>query len=158
MSRSGSATPIVFVPNAAPPFRKTFSLDTPSTKTHCLVRMRSVIVEPKPTRVIRAQHPHPQPRPPPLAAKTHKEQHMDQFMKLPPGQKAAVLAAVLAVIGLGMYFLLVDPQLGRAAAALPGDQVGDGGDAGGRRDVFLGGAEAFAQPGEIQQFHRSHGG
>ena len=42
---------------------------------------------------------------------------MDQFMKLPPGQKAAVLAAVLAVIGLGMYFLLVDPQLGRAAAA-----------------------------------------
>ena len=46
MSRSGSATPIVFVPNAAPPFRKTFSLDTPSTKTHCLVRMRSVIVEP----------------------------------------------------------------------------------------------------------------
>ncbi len=42
---------------------------------------------------------------------------MDQFMKLPPGQKAAVLAAVLAVIGLGMYFLLVDPQLGRASAA-----------------------------------------
>lgn len=42
---------------------------------------------------------------------------MDQFMKLPPGQKAAVLAAVLAVIGLGMYFLLVDPQLGRAQAA-----------------------------------------
>ena len=46
MSRSGSATPIVLVPNAAPPFRETFSLDTPSTKTHCLVRMRSVIVEP----------------------------------------------------------------------------------------------------------------
>jgi Tfp pilus assembly protein PilO len=42
---------------------------------------------------------------------------VDQFMKLPPGQKAAVLAAVLAVMGLGMYFLLVDPQLGRAAAA-----------------------------------------
>ena len=47
---------------------------------------------------------------------------MDQFMKLPPGQKAAVLAAVLAVIGLGMYFLLVDPQLGRAAAARAGLQ------------------------------------
>lgn len=42
---------------------------------------------------------------------------MDQFMKLPPGQKAAVLAAILAVIGLGMYFLLVDPQLGRASQA-----------------------------------------
>ncbi len=42
---------------------------------------------------------------------------MDQFMKLPPGQKAAVLAAILAVLGLGMYFLLVDPQLSRAAAA-----------------------------------------
>jgi len=46
VSRSGFATPIVLVPNAAPPFRETFSLDTPSTKTHCLVRMRSVIVEP----------------------------------------------------------------------------------------------------------------
>ncbi len=42
---------------------------------------------------------------------------MDQFMKLPPGQKAAVIAAVLAVMGLGMYFLFVDPQLGRAQAA-----------------------------------------
>jgi Tfp pilus assembly protein PilO len=42
---------------------------------------------------------------------------MDQFMKLPGGQKAAVLGAILAVIGLGMYFLLVDPQLGRAQAA-----------------------------------------
>lgn len=47
---------------------------------------------------------------------------MDQFMKLPPGQKAAVLAAVLAVLGLGMYFLLVDPQLGRASAARAGLQ------------------------------------
>jgi len=47
---------------------------------------------------------------------------MDQFMKLPPGQKAAVLAAILAVIGLGMYFLLVDPQLGRVQAARGGLQ------------------------------------
>lgn len=39
---------------------------------------------------------------------------MDQFMKLPPAQKAAVLAAVLAVIGVGLYFLLVDPELVRA--------------------------------------------
>lgn len=42
---------------------------------------------------------------------------MDQFMKLPPGQKAAVLAAILAVMGLGMYFLFVDPQVGRAEKA-----------------------------------------
>jgi len=38
---------------------------------------------------------------------------MDQFLKLPTAQKAAVLAAVLAVLGLGMYFLLVDPELAR---------------------------------------------
>ena len=42
---------------------------------------------------------------------------MEQFMKLPPGQKAAVLAAILAVMGLGMYFLFVDPQVGRADKA-----------------------------------------
>jgi Tfp pilus assembly protein PilO len=39
---------------------------------------------------------------------------VEQFMKLPPGQKAAVLAAVLAVVGIGLYFLLVDPELARA--------------------------------------------
>lgn len=39
---------------------------------------------------------------------------MEQFLKLPPGQKAAVLAAVLAVLGIGLYFLLVDPELARA--------------------------------------------
>lgn len=42
---------------------------------------------------------------------------MEQFMKLPPGQKAAVLAAILAVLGIGMYFLLVDPELARGDAA-----------------------------------------
>ncbi|MSQ82756.1 MAG: hypothetical protein EXR77_07550 [Myxococcales bacterium] len=39
---------------------------------------------------------------------------MDQFMKLPPAQKAAVLAGILVVLALGMYFLLVDPELGKA--------------------------------------------
>lgn len=42
---------------------------------------------------------------------------MEQFMKLPPGQKAAVLAAILAVLGIGMYFLLVDPELARGDIA-----------------------------------------
>jgi len=39
---------------------------------------------------------------------------MEQFMKLPPAQKAAVLAGILVVMALAMYFLLVDPELGRA--------------------------------------------
>lgn len=38
-------------------------------------------------------------------------------MKLPPAQKAAVLAVVLAVIGVGLYFLLIDPELARADQA-----------------------------------------
>ncbi len=38
---------------------------------------------------------------------------MDQFMKLPPSQKAAVIAAALAVLAVGMYFLAVDPELAR---------------------------------------------
>jgi Tfp pilus assembly protein PilO len=38
---------------------------------------------------------------------------MEQFMKLPPAQKAAVLAAALAVVGVGLYFLLVDPEVAR---------------------------------------------
>lgn len=42
---------------------------------------------------------------------------MEQFMKLPPAQKAAVLAGILVVIALGMYFLLVDPELGKAEVA-----------------------------------------
>lgn len=42
---------------------------------------------------------------------------MDQFMKLPPAQKAAVLAGILVVIALGLYFLLVDPELGKADQA-----------------------------------------
>ncbi len=42
---------------------------------------------------------------------------MEQFMKLPPAQKAAVLAGVLVVMALGMYFLLVDPELGKAEQA-----------------------------------------
>lgn len=39
---------------------------------------------------------------------------MEQFLKLPPAQKAAVLAAILAVIGAGAYFLLIDPEVTRA--------------------------------------------
>lgn len=39
---------------------------------------------------------------------------MEQFMKLPPAQKAAVLAGILVVVALGLYFMLVDPELGRA--------------------------------------------
>ncbi|MSP92404.1 MAG: hypothetical protein EXR79_11485 [Myxococcales bacterium] len=38
-------------------------------------------------------------------------------MKLPPAQKAAVLAAVLAVLGIGMYFFAVDPELARGDEA-----------------------------------------
>ena len=38
-------------------------------------------------------------------------------MKLPPAQKAAVLAAVLAILGIGMYFFAVDPELARGDAA-----------------------------------------
>lgn len=59
---------------------------------------------------------------------------MDQFMKLPPAQKAAVLAAVLAVLGVGMYFLLVDPELARGdqqrevLSKLDRDIAGMGGD------------------------------
>lgn len=59
---------------------------------------------------------------------------MDQFMKLPPAQKAAVLAAVLAVLGVGMYFLAVDPELARGdqqrqnLAKLDKDIAGMGGD------------------------------
>ncbi len=36
----------MLVPNTASPFSEAFRLSTPSTKAHCLVRMRSVIVEP----------------------------------------------------------------------------------------------------------------
>lgn len=36
---------------------------------------------------------------------------MEQFMKLPPLQKAGVLAAILAVIGGGGYFLLIEPEI-----------------------------------------------
>lgn len=39
---------------------------------------------------------------------------MEQFFKLPPAQRAAVLAALVAVIGLGLYFAMVDPELTRA--------------------------------------------
>lgn len=38
---------------------------------------------------------------------------MEQFLKLPPAQKAGVLAAILAVIGAGAYFLLIDPETTR---------------------------------------------
>jgi len=41
---------------------------------------------------------------------------VDQFLKLPPGQKAAVIAAALAVLAVGMYFLAVDPELARGDA------------------------------------------
>ena len=41
---------------------------------------------------------------------------MDQFMKLPPAQKAAVLAGALVVLSVGMYFLAVDPELARGDA------------------------------------------
>lgn len=41
---------------------------------------------------------------------------MDQFMKLPPAQKAAVLAGALAVLSVGMYFMAVDPELARGDA------------------------------------------
>lgn len=42
---------------------------------------------------------------------------MEQFLKLPPAQKAAVLAALLAVIGVGGYFLVVDPVQTEASVA-----------------------------------------
>ena len=42
---------------------------------------------------------------------------MEQFMKLPPAQKAAVLAGILVVTALGLYFLFVDPELGKAEQA-----------------------------------------
>jgi Tfp pilus assembly protein PilO len=42
---------------------------------------------------------------------------MDQFMKLPPAQKAAVFAGILVVLALGLYFGLVDPELGKADQA-----------------------------------------
>ncbi len=42
---------------------------------------------------------------------------MEQFMKLPPAQKAAVLAGILVVVALGLYFGLVDPELGKADQA-----------------------------------------
>lgn len=42
---------------------------------------------------------------------------MEQFLKLPPAQRAAVIAAVLAVMAVGMYFLIVDPELARAQDA-----------------------------------------
>jgi len=35
----------------------------------------------------------------------------EQFMKLPPAQKAGVLAAVLAVIGAGVYFMAIEPPI-----------------------------------------------
>ena len=35
----------------------------------------------------------------------------EQFMKLPPAQKAGVLAAVLAVVGAGVYFLAIEPTI-----------------------------------------------
>ncbi len=41
----------------------------------------------------------------------------EQLTKLPPAQRAAVLAAVLALIGAGAYFLLVEPELNKAQAA-----------------------------------------
>lgn len=41
---------------------------------------------------------------------------MDQFMKLPPLQKLGVLAAILLVFGGGVYFLAIDPELGRKTA------------------------------------------
>ncbi len=42
---------------------------------------------------------------------------MEQFMKLPPAQKAGVLAAILAVIGAGAYFMLIDPEVSRGDKA-----------------------------------------
>ncbi len=39
---------------------------------------------------------------------------MEQFLKLPPAQKAGVLAAILAVLGAGGYFLLIDPVISEA--------------------------------------------
>jgi len=42
---------------------------------------------------------------------------LEQFLKLPPAQRAAVIAAVLAVMAVGMYFLVVDPELARAQEA-----------------------------------------
>ena len=42
---------------------------------------------------------------------------MEQFMKLPPAQKAGVLAAILAAIGAGSYFMLIDPEMSRADKA-----------------------------------------
>jgi len=38
---------------------------------------------------------------------------MEQFMKLPPLQKAGVLAAILVVIAGGGYFMLIEPEIGR---------------------------------------------
>ncbi len=35
----------------------------------------------------------------------------EQFMKLPPAQKAGVLAAVLAVIGAGVYFMVIESTI-----------------------------------------------
>ncbi|MCO4759965.1 MAG: type 4a pilus biogenesis protein PilO [Myxococcales bacterium] len=42
---------------------------------------------------------------------------LEQFMKLPPAQKAGVLAAILVVIGAGGYFLVIDPEVSRATKA-----------------------------------------
>lgn len=42
---------------------------------------------------------------------------MDQFMKLPPAQKAAVFAGILVVLALALYFGMVDPELGKADQA-----------------------------------------
>jgi Tfp pilus assembly protein PilO len=42
---------------------------------------------------------------------------MEQFMKLPPAQKAAVLAVLLAVIGGGFYFTLIEPEITAAEQA-----------------------------------------
>lgn len=38
---------------------------------------------------------------------------MEQFMKLPPGQKAAVFFGAVALLGVGMYFLMVAPEIER---------------------------------------------
>ncbi len=43
--------------------------------------------------------------------------NVEQFFKLPPAQRAAVIAAVLAVMAVGLYFLIVDPELARAQDA-----------------------------------------
>ncbi len=42
---------------------------------------------------------------------------LEQFMKLPPAQKAGVLAAILAVVGAGGYFMLIDPEFAKADKA-----------------------------------------